>query len=156
MLEKWFFHRCNKIITFLQEFKTDVWIKQIHVEEEIYFARDCFWTVLDYCDYSIICNVTTKFPDLIPNIFKNVIILPLYASQKDTEWRDSHIPCSDIFVNQTNRQKSGDYISEIYYVQETSVHKRGVHMIMTRKYLSIFRQKNCKILYLFLKSQSNI
>ena len=51
--------------------KIDVWNKKRQLQEEIYFSRDDFINVLEYCDYSRLFNVITKFPSFSPNMLNN-------------------------------------------------------------------------------------
>ena len=79
-------------------------------------ARDEFRNTLSYWDYSRIFNVITKYPELIPDMFRNGINLSLSESQKSIEWIETHIPELDLSVNQINRISYNDYtLSEIFF-----------------------------------------
>ena len=65
----------------------------------MYFERDGFKNVLDYCDYSRLCNVITKYTDLRPNMLRYGISFSLSASQRAIEWKDANIPYSEVYVN---------------------------------------------------------
>ena len=52
-------------------------------------------------------------------MLKYGITFPLYESQRSTEWRDSHIPCFDIY---SIKQKEADMV--ITYLQNILLRKQ--------------------------------
>ena len=59
-----------------------VWNRQMRQKEEMFFSRDDYKNVLGYFDYSRICNVTSKFTELSPDMLNFGITFILYRSQR--------------------------------------------------------------------------
>ena len=69
----------------------------------MFFSRDDYKNVLGYFDYSRICNVTSKFTELSPDMLSFEIKFPMSKSQRSIEWRNIHIPGFRFYFNQIHR-----------------------------------------------------
>ena len=83
--------------------------KKIQTKEDMFITRDYFINILGYFYYSGLCNVITKFPELIRDMLRNGITFPLSKIKRAIEWRYSPIPALNYFVNQINKNRYNEY-----------------------------------------------
>ena len=59
----------------------DVWNSPSQQKEEMLLTRNYFKNVLEYCDYSRLCYVFSKFTELSPNMFSDGITFTLSTNK---------------------------------------------------------------------------
>ena len=67
------------------------WNSQSQENEEMSFLRYGFKNALGYCEYSRICYVVSKLPELIPNMLNDGVKFTLSTSQIKIGCRETHM-----------------------------------------------------------------
>ena len=122
----------------------------------MYIGREYQKYILSYLDFTRLCNVISRFPELNIDILKEGISFPLlyvsrYCKQIKTVLTNLHK-----YVNQIDIVTYGDYtITKIYFGQDCSF-QRATEMIITCT--SIFERQHKqigKILIIFCKNSTD-